>query len=118
MKAIERLIFRRKLASLRSAFPHDDDTTVLNIANIYMDIMEFSRSIIIYFSTRNAYRNSSRPGLYPESVARDAWKLLLLQIGSGATSHLIQALGKLRTVDVHTFLSTLVITCLNDVENL
>jgi len=67
MKAIERLILRRKLASLRSAFPHDNDSTELNIANIYIDVMEFSRSIIIYFSTRNAYRNSSRPGLYPES---------------------------------------------------
>jgi hypothetical protein len=45
MRAIERLTLRRKLASLGSAFPHDNDTMIFNIAHIYMDVIEFSRSI-------------------------------------------------------------------------
>jgi hypothetical protein len=45
MKTIESLIIRRKLATFRSVFPHDDDTTVQNITGIYNDVLEFSKSI-------------------------------------------------------------------------
>ncbi|KIM86149.1 hypothetical protein PILCRDRAFT_335112 [Piloderma croceum F 1598] len=101
MKAFKNLIIRRKLASFRPVFPHDDSTNVDNIESIYDDILEFTR-----------------PGLYPESATRAAWKLLLLQIGHGPTSLLMQALAKRPPVEVAFFFSTLMSTCMNDVDEL
>lgn len=36
---------RRKLASVRSVFPHNNDTTVKNIAETYDDVLQFLRSV-------------------------------------------------------------------------
>ena len=120
MKTIESLIIRRKLASFRSVFPHDDDTAVENITRIYNDVLEFSRSISpgTIFAKAYAHRITSRPSLYSESVTKSAWKLLLLQIGNGTTSHLIRALGQWPLIEVKVFLSTLMATCMSDVEQL
>jgi hypothetical protein len=46
MKAIKGLIIHKKLASYRSAFPHDDRTEVKNVAEIYNDVLEFSKSVL------------------------------------------------------------------------
>ena len=45
MKAFENIIVRRKLASFRSVFPHDDPSKVENIDGIYDNILEYSRSV-------------------------------------------------------------------------
>jgi hypothetical protein len=46
MKAFENITIRRKLASFRPTFPHDDHTTVENIEVIYDDVLEFSRPVV------------------------------------------------------------------------
>ncbi|KIM71281.1 hypothetical protein PILCRDRAFT_830444 [Piloderma croceum F 1598] len=101
MKAIKGLTIHKKLASYRSAFPHNDRTDVRNVTEIYNDVLEFSR-----------------PGLYSESVTRAAWELLLTRIGSGTTSQLIQALGRRPLVEVVAFLTTLTTSCMSDAERL
>jgi len=101
MKTFENMAIRRKLASFRSVFPHDDNTTVKNLGGIYDDVLEFSR-----------------PGQYSESVTRAAWKLLLLQIGQGTMSPLLQAISKRPPVEMKSFLSALMTTCMSDVEEL
>jgi hypothetical protein len=65
-----------------------------------------------------SYRTSSRPGLFSESVSRAACKLLLTQIGNGTTSLLIQALNKKPSFEVKVILSTLMATCMSDIEEL
>jgi len=120
MKAFENIIVRRKLASFRSVFPHDDPSEVKNIDGIYDDILEFSRSVSggTLFVEAYTYRVSYRPDLYSKSVTRAAWKLLLLQIGNGPTSPLVQALAKRPPVEAGIFLSTLLTTCMDDVDEL
>ena len=120
MKAFENLIVRRKLASFRSVFPHDDPTKIKNIEGIYDDILEFSRLVSrrTLFVEACTDRASYRPGLYSESVTRAAWKLLLLQIGSGPTSSLVQALAKRPPVEARVFLSTLMTKCMSNVDEL
>jgi hypothetical protein len=61
---------------------------------------------------------SYRPGLYSESVTWVAWKLLLLQIGSGPTSPLVQVLAKRPPVEARVFLSTLMTKCMSSVNEL
>ena len=45
MKTFQKLVISRKLASFRSVFPHDDDTTVENLGEIYDDVLDFSRLV-------------------------------------------------------------------------
>jgi hypothetical protein len=44
-KTFQSLSVRSKLASLRSVFPHDDQTEVKNMAEIYREVLEYSRSV-------------------------------------------------------------------------
>jgi hypothetical protein len=46
MKAIKGLAIHKKLASYRSAFPHNDRTEVRNATEIYDDVLEFSRLVL------------------------------------------------------------------------
>jgi hypothetical protein len=45
MKTFKKLVISRNLASFRSVFPHDDDTTVENLGEIYDDVLDFSRLV-------------------------------------------------------------------------
>ena len=45
MKILENIAIRRKLASFRSVFPHDDNTTDKVLGGIYDDVLEFSRPV-------------------------------------------------------------------------
>jgi len=118
MKTIKSFTIHKKLASCRAIFPHDDHAEVKNVARIYDDVLKFSRSVPSVTIFCQNIRIYSRPGLYSESVTRVAWELLLMQIGSGATSNLLQALGKQPPVEVQVFLSTLMTNCMNDVERM
>jgi hypothetical protein len=119
MKAFENINIRRKLASFRTVFPHDDHYTDKNIEGIYDDVLGFARPVTTGLNfVHKAYWPSFRPGKYTESVTRAACKLLLLQIGSGATSLLMQALNKKPSGDVKVVLSTLMASCMSDVEEL
>lgn len=55
-------------------------------------------------SSEHEFIVSLIPGLYYESVRR-TWKLLLSQIGNGATSPLMQALARRSPVEEKIFLS-------------
>jgi hypothetical protein len=41
----ENAVIRKKLASIRSFFPHDDDSLAMNIPDMYHDVLEFLRSV-------------------------------------------------------------------------
>jgi len=120
MKAFKNLVIRRKLDSFRSVFPHDDTSKVNNIESIYDDILEFTRPVSerMTFVKACAYQVFQRPGIYSESTTRAACKLLLLQIGHGPTSLLMKALAKRPQVEVAFFFSTLMTTCMNDIDEL
>jgi hypothetical protein len=94
----ESLRIRRKLASFGSVFPYDDSTDE-NIEGICDKMLEFARPVANGLdSVYKTYWTSSRSGMHTQSVTRAAWKLLLLQIGSGATSLLMQAIKKNRVL--------------------
>jgi hypothetical protein len=40
---VENLVIRRKLASFRSVFPHDNDTMIRDIEQVYDDLLELTR---------------------------------------------------------------------------
>jgi len=62
IRGIENLVIRRKLASLRSMFPHGNDTTIGNIEQLYDDILELSRCVCtpctLRYNPRNIHRTS------------------------------------------------------------
>jgi hypothetical protein len=117
LKVFGGITVRRKLSSLRSVFPHTNDTAIKDIAGIYNDVLALSRLGCISMSIGLLFiDNSFRPGVYSESVTRAASKLLLEQIGSDQTDHLTQALTRRPLVEVQHFLCTLMTTCMNEVE--
>jgi hypothetical protein len=44
--------------------------------------------------------------------------MILMQIGNGATSALLQAVGKRPLIEVKAFIATLIKICMSDVEEL
>lgn len=57
-----------------------------------------------------------RPGLYANSVMRGAMKLLAEQISTHQTRHLMLALGRCYPVEAEQFLSALMASCMDDIE--
>jgi hypothetical protein len=47
IKAFKNLSIRNKLGSLRSIFPHEDAIAFEDIAGIYHDVLEYSRSVTL-----------------------------------------------------------------------
>jgi hypothetical protein len=46
LRGVESLVIRRKLASLRSIFPHKNDAVIKNVEDVYDNVLELSRSVI------------------------------------------------------------------------
>ena len=117
LRGIDNLVIRRKLTSLRSVFPHG--AQVKNIEQVYDDILELSRYILDSLSylmcSRPTYR-LSRPRLYTKTIGQAAMRLLMAQIGSRNTYHLINGLDQWPEVEVRLFLSQVMSTYLLDVK--
>jgi hypothetical protein len=43
LRGVENITIRRKLATLRSVFPHTDNTDIPDIDTVYDDVLELSR---------------------------------------------------------------------------
>lgn len=63
---VENSTFRRKLASIRSFFPHDEEHNLANISEIYHNLFDLLRSVV-YFSPIISMINSC--GNDPQSLS-------------------------------------------------
>jgi hypothetical protein len=117
LRGVESLVIRRKLAFLRSIFPHKNDAVIMNIEDVYDDVLELSRSVVEFpgWYTLALWRYV-RPELYPKTVGQIAIRLLLVQIEGSETDHLIRALGRWPEIEIRFFLSQIMSECLLDVE--
>ncbi|KII83342.1 hypothetical protein PLICRDRAFT_180429 [Plicaturopsis crispa FD-325 SS-3] len=91
LRGIANVIIRRRLASIASVFPHEDDEPPEGVDSMYDDLLDFAR-----------------PGFYSQSIRKSAMQLLLVQIGRCATAHMIPRILDLPSVDIHVLLSELI----------
>lgn len=116
LRGVENIVVRRKLAFFRSAFPHDNETMTEDIVQIYENVLELTRSDAIVSSCREyLFTRPRRPGLYSKGVRQIALQLLLPQIDSRNTCHLIQALEKWPEIEIRLFLSQVMSTYMYEV---
>lgn len=98
-KAFGGISSRRKLASLRTVFPHADKVNVKDISSIYDEVLAYAR-----------------PGLYADSAVRPAMKMIAEQIATRQVKHLNLALQRCAPAEVEQFLLVLMTACMDDIE--
>jgi hypothetical protein len=85
LRGVENLVVRRKLASLRSVFPHRNDTTIKNIEQHYDDVLELSRYVYTLCTLSCDLRNvHGMSGL--TSTLKQSAKLLYVCLGCKLTA--------------------------------
>jgi hypothetical protein len=112
LRRIDIIAILNKLRVTKGVFPHGDETTLPNIETIYDDVLELSRYVSIVFVVNSLEQCSTRkseqiyrPGLYGVNFRRQALQMLLAQIGSRQTRHLLLYLVKWPAVEISLFLS-------------
>ena len=111
LRGMEHLAIRRKLRTIKSFFPHDDDLETKDINLMYDDVLELSRHVFFSFGyagpTMAHSMPISRPGLYSSQVRMPALQVLLDQIVISQTNHLIHRLLVWPTIEISLFVSEL-----------
>ncbi|GAV99217.1 hypothetical protein LENED_000659 [Lentinula edodes] len=105
LKGFEQLIISRRLLAIGAHFPHHNADRIVGLAAMYADLLELSRI-----------------QLYPDSTRTRALQLLLGQIASRSTAHLMKALLIWPVVEVKLLISELLqcfdpLSIFNLVEN-
>lgn len=113
LRGFENLIIRRRLKIINAVFPHKDTYTNKNIDRIYGDLLELSRCVPYnrYLRAVAHRRQRSRPGLYQLEIRKQVLNLLLTQIGTRQTRHLMRCLVKWPTSELTIFLAE-IMTCM------
>ncbi|KAF5387900.1 hypothetical protein D9615_000815 [Tricholomella constricta] len=90
LRGFGRIVMARRLSAVGHTFPHTDEeaSRIRHINALYDDLLEFSR-----------------PGMYSDEVNGRILALILAQIGTGQTRHLIGALSRWHPVEMHILLS-------------
>ncbi|KAJ3896406.1 hypothetical protein GG344DRAFT_72238 [Lentinula edodes] len=105
LKGFEQLIISRRLLAIGAHFPHHNADRIVGLPAMYADLLELSRI-----------------QLYPDSTRTRALQLLLGQIASRSTAHLMKALLIWPVVEVKLLISELLqcfdpLSIFNLVEN-
>lgn len=106
LRVAEHILIRRRLSVISSKFPHKNDTRLEGINQMYDDLLELSR----YGGIKSPFWKANfcyRLDLYTESIRGQAVILLIVQIGSRQTRHLVDRLAQWPAVEINIFLSVL-----------
>ncbi|RDB20023.1 hypothetical protein Hypma_013045 [Hypsizygus marmoreus] len=91
LRGAEYIVIQRRLANITSKFPHTGAANIKNIEHIYDDLLELSRR-----------------DLYSDTVRDRVLQILLVQIASRQTRHLIKSLNKWPPIEIQIFVSELI----------
>lgn len=110
LRGLDRIVMAKHLATVIHSFPHTDKeaSNVQNIQEIYDDLLEFSRYIFPLFSAQSL-SIQHRPGMYTTGICDKALGFILRQIGTGHTHHLIEAIARWHSVELHLLLQEILI---------
>ncbi|KAJ4483619.1 hypothetical protein J3R30DRAFT_3698502 [Lentinula aciculospora] len=90
LKGIEQLIISRRMSVIAAHFPHHDGDSIVGLPEMYADLLEMARI-----------------HLYSDPTRTRALQLLLGQIASRSTRHLVRALSVWSIIEVNLLLSQL-----------
>lgn len=105
LRGIENIIIRRNLSTILSRFPHYD-AEMHDMSSIYNDVLELSR-YVNEPKSKKYLKNYQiiRAGVYNTSIQKYALRVLIVQISTCHTRHLIDHLAKWPSVEIGIFLA-------------
>lgn len=115
LKGVEQIFISRRLSSIETHFPHQDVTHIAGLPEMYTDLLELSRYVVTCTYRRPVhvwFGPSSRIQMYSHSTRIRALQLIMGQIASRYSGHLIKALLAWPEVEVSLLLSE-ILACLD-----
>lgn len=107
LRGAEYLVIRRRLDTISANFPHRNANQITGIEQMYNDILELSRFVHARFWPTCWAYSKERRDLYHEAIRARALSIILVQIGSRQTRHLVKCLLDWPFIETKIFISEL-----------
>jgi hypothetical protein len=98
------IIIQARLQRLKSQFPHQDNCSSANLPAAYRDVLELSRYVTSFSSILSQLNILARCDYYSAQIRKKALRMLLRQIHSGHTHHLLYYLREWPSEEIGLFL--------------
>lgn len=111
LRGLDRIVMAKHLSTVVHSFPHTDKeaANIQSIQEIYDDLLEFSRCVVVRWLHNFSSTEHCRPGMYSADIGDRALGFILRQIGMSHTRQLIWAIARWHPVELHLLLSEIFI---------